>query len=361
MSIKNNGTLNYRIELLGIGSAKDRQLKAHLLEAMRALSLDLPVREVRAISDILAADISAIPALLIDGKLVFQKVVPPVEDIKIVLRALFLQPCEQPDIQHIIVPTDFSETARNALCYAVELADYLGSKVRVIHIRQPKVDLQGASFTSRDHEDWDLLKTRLDATIEEVKGSNKNVVVEKELRSGFVLDELHAVSQSLNSDLIIMGTNGRTSPLSKWTGSVSSEVARRALCPVLIVPKGQSFKPFENIVYALGNQVGEGASVLDIINFACPFEAQLHFVHVERPSQNGKASEKPARFTDGLPVARLTQENILQALQNYAQRHRADLIAMSTRHRSFLEMLFHRSATRQMALESQRPLLVLHY
>jgi len=77
-----------QITLLGIGSAKDRALKANLMSVLEAADLDVDVREVSDISQILNYGVSGIPALLLDEKVIFQKIVPSVEELNTALTEL---------------------------------------------------------------------------------------------------------------------------------------------------------------------------------------------------------------------------------------------------------------------------------
>lgn len=77
-----------QIKLLGIGSAKDRALKANLLAALDVLEADVELLEVSNVNEILSYGISGIPALLLDDKIIFQKIVPSVEELCTVLNEL---------------------------------------------------------------------------------------------------------------------------------------------------------------------------------------------------------------------------------------------------------------------------------
>lgn len=77
-----------QIKLLGIGSAKDRALKANLLAALEALDLEVALLEISDVNEILSYGISGIPALLLDDKIIFQKIVPSVEELCTVLKEL---------------------------------------------------------------------------------------------------------------------------------------------------------------------------------------------------------------------------------------------------------------------------------
>ncbi|MDX2069573.1 MAG: thioredoxin family protein [Haliscomenobacter sp.] len=84
-----------QIKLLGIGSAKDRALKANLLATLEALDLEVELLEITNVNEILSYGISGIPAILLDDKIIFQKIVPSVEELCTVLNEL-LQYRESP-------------------------------------------------------------------------------------------------------------------------------------------------------------------------------------------------------------------------------------------------------------------------
>lgn len=76
-----------KVELLGVPSAKNRKLKAHLLKAVEQLALDISIEEISDIDSLLKYDISGIPALLVNGKVVSQEQVPSTEELMILLTA----------------------------------------------------------------------------------------------------------------------------------------------------------------------------------------------------------------------------------------------------------------------------------
>ncbi|AEE50548.1 thioredoxin family protein [Haliscomenobacter hydrossis] len=77
-----------QITLLGIGSAKDQALKANLLAALEFLHMEVDVVEISNVNEILSYGISGIPALLLDEKVIFQKIVPSVEELCTALNEL---------------------------------------------------------------------------------------------------------------------------------------------------------------------------------------------------------------------------------------------------------------------------------
>lgn len=97
--------------------------------------------------------------------------------------------------------------------------------------------------------------------------------------SGTVVDELRAISRQKDTDLIVMGSTGDTRFLGRWLGSISSEVARKAYCPVLLVPRNTKFK--KSTRWCTPAITTSEETVLNkIVHFAVQTQASLHLVHV---------------------------------------------------------------------------------
>ena len=70
------------LELLGIGSLRYQSVKQNLEIALQDMDLDIPINEIKDIEKILECDIIGIPALRINQTIVFQNVVPSIDEIK---------------------------------------------------------------------------------------------------------------------------------------------------------------------------------------------------------------------------------------------------------------------------------------
>jgi len=136
----------------------------------------------------------------------------------------------------ILVPTDFSACAEQAVLYGVKLAKQLGSEVYLLHSWNMPY--------SRWDEDDDLpqrvpskleadARARLDARVLELRAELPQI-------SGlFYMGEASAsilkAATDISADLIIAGTHGRRGFSRMFEGSVTEYVTRRAPCPVLAV------------------------------------------------------------------------------------------------------------------------------
>ena len=154
--------------------------------------------------------------------------------------------------QNILVPTDLSEGAEEALDYACELAKKFGAKlhlVNVIGIPTLGVPELGVAITStvidsiiRDNQ------TALDKLAEQKRC--KAQIGEVILRTGDARDVINQTAKELQCDLIVMGTHGRRGVSRALLGSVTETVVRTAPCPVLTVRAHTTVNPGRDEVAA---------------------------------------------------------------------------------------------------------------
>lgn len=359
-----------RILLLGIGSAKDRALKANLLAALNQLQLEIPVEEVSDLDLLLSYGIAGIPALIIDDKVVFQKVVPSTEDLLIVLNVLLKAP-ETPSLQlqRIVVPTDFSAAAENAFHYALGLASSLNSGVHLVHIKEPPSASMGSPLFFDPHKSSPQEhQQRLERLVRRgekwLRQQGKSpVALTFEVLTGFIQEELQRLSKAADTDLLVLDANPNQGVLSKWFGSSRADLARRAFSPVILVPENCAFTGYQDIIYASSHDPGDHKILPELLDFTSFFNASLHFVHVNHRSTPQQAAVNTVKNNQNLEfhLATVSNRDVLAGLHEYVATHTADLLVMGTAHRHFFQEMLGYSYTRNMAATTPIPLMILHF
>jgi nucleotide-binding universal stress UspA family protein len=157
---------------------------------------------------------------------------------------------------HILVPTDFSPAARRALEYAVEEATLHQARLTLLHVLQhqpttavyyvkdaPQSGTGYAEFGEKlpafpasppqtvrqDYEAEALVQ------LHDLKPAAYTGVWEVQVTVGDPAEEIVAMADALDVDLIAMSTHGRTGLSHLLLGSVAEKVVRHAHCPVLTV------------------------------------------------------------------------------------------------------------------------------
>jgi nucleotide-binding universal stress UspA family protein len=139
-------------------------------------------------------------------------------------------------LQHVLVPTDFSASAEQALDYAIRLARTLKARLTVLHVIQP-VPMAGVDIGVA------LPATSLQEVEEAVQGSMEEALArvtaaglpaERVVLYGVPFQEIVETAKARQVDLIVMGTQGRTGFMHVLLGSVAEKVIRLAPCSVLV-------------------------------------------------------------------------------------------------------------------------------
>jgi nucleotide-binding universal stress UspA family protein len=144
-----------------------------------------------------------------------------------------------PVFSSILVPTDFSETAGQALELAVAIAAESGAKLRVLHVCQssPVRYAIKEGFLEPGDDDAEVARkvsARLEPSLAEfVATHGDGAEVATATRFGDPSREIVADAREYATDLVVMGRRGRTLA-DVMLGSVAERVVRHSPCPVLI-------------------------------------------------------------------------------------------------------------------------------
>lgn len=155
------------------------------------------------------------------------------------------------NVKNIVVPTDFSEAALQALNYALSLAKTFQAKIYLVHVYEPIVYYSDAPMGMPD-----LIE--LEQNIRVVAERSIQQLVEKQIKTresefgvisvetilvqGKPFVEIIKTAKEKNADLIVLSTHGRSALEHILLGSVTEKVVRKAHCPVLTVRSTATFK-----------------------------------------------------------------------------------------------------------------------
>jgi nucleotide-binding universal stress UspA family protein len=140
----------------------------------------------------------------------------------------------------IVVGTDGSDTATQAVRQAVDLAGAVGAKLEIVSAYEP-VPTQRLREERRDAPEeleWAISpREDVDATLEAAAELARGVKVEVNTysRQGDPADAILDVAEEREADLIIVGNKGMTGAKRFLLGSVPNKVSHHAPCSVLII------------------------------------------------------------------------------------------------------------------------------
>ena len=141
-------------------------------------------------------------------------------------------------LKKVLVPTDFSESARHALTYGISFAREYEAELTLLHV----VENLTVGYAS------DLFPVPMAEVFQEISGyaraelaklgteaRAKNVTVEEVVVQGKPSAEIMRFARETEVDMIVLGTHGKGMLDQALFGSTTERVVRRAPCPVLTV------------------------------------------------------------------------------------------------------------------------------
>lgn len=157
-------------------------------------------------------------------------------------------------MQNILVPTDFSNTAYNALFHATRMMKGIPSTFYILNVYNGFTQLPEKRATNTDLErQWQdrslegLQRISHRITLDETDPGH---IFETLSKKGHLPDEISKAIDEKEIDLMVMGNSGCSEIKAIFMGSNALDVIDKIKqCPVLTIPKQINFKPPKNIAF----------------------------------------------------------------------------------------------------------------
>ena len=135
----------------------------------------------------------------------------------------------------ILVPSDVSDASKKALRYAARFAEQFHSRVILVHVLEPTMSADFATFPLALDEDK-VVEAARNRLLHLAKGFLDERQIDSVIvRRGSPFHEIAEAAQELRVDLIILATHGYSGIKRALLGSTAERVVRHAQCPVMTV------------------------------------------------------------------------------------------------------------------------------
>jgi len=271
---------------------------------------------------------------------------------------------------NILLATDLSPTAENALCYAAWLARRCGATLFAVHAVRPDV------YPFQLPETWpqtaaaeeglrQIARQKMEALL---CGLPHQLIFER----GPIWPTISRMIEAKEIDLLVLGTHGRSGFSKVLMGSVAEQMFRRASCPVLTVGPAvcvpaSGCRNLETILYATDFSSESLAAAPLAISFARENHAQLILLHCASHGEEAMALLDSLRDVVPLgaglakpPAAIVAGGSHRETILRMADQEQADLIVLgvhSSKWRLMSETHFVNSTAYQIATRANCPVL----
>jgi nucleotide-binding universal stress UspA family protein len=142
----------------------------------------------------------------------------------------------------ILVPTDFSVYADNALKQAIDIAKQNKAKIYLFHViddgfQQCAVDycMDEGDVQKIYKDSIKNAKDKLQQEAEKITDNYSSIEIVYDTKRGVPYEEILKEQEAKGIDLIVIASHGKTGILKNLMGSVVDKVVKRAKCQVLLV------------------------------------------------------------------------------------------------------------------------------
>lgn len=276
-------------------------------------------------------------------------------------------------MKKILLPSDFSENAYNALKYAVQLYMEDVCTFYLLHtytppIYQTEYVLESPSqiglgdvYRTESLEYLDRIRER---AMKEFKNPHHNFRTITALNS--LIDEINDTVKNEMIDLVIMGTQGATGAQEILFGTNTVHVIKKAACPVLAVPSLFKFDAPKEILFPTDYDVRyQKTRLKELMHLVIRYRTKVNVLHVNSSYElEGEQKTNKALLTNIMEKVdyvyhELPDMDIMTAIIDYQTDHGTDLLVMVRNRHTFIERFFIEPIIQKIGFNVDVPFLVI--
>lgn len=272
-------------------------------------------------------------------------------------------------MKRILVPTDFSEHAEDALKVAAQIAKKNDSEIIVLHMLELPHQMNDAILGGTSIPETMLFMKKANEMLDEISSRPylDGIPVTEIVKMDKPIHGITQVSKDYDVDLIIMGSHGSSGVEELLIGSNTEKVVRNSEIPVLVIKKDISNFNVANIAFASDFSAETKKPFEKLLNFTKFFESKIHLVTICTPNsfKPTHVIEKAMKdFVNEFNITNYTTQiyndtNIEKGIINFANSINADIIGMCTHGRTGFAHFFNGSISEGLVNHAVRPVITL--
>jgi len=276
-------------------------------------------------------------------------------------------------MKKIILPTDFSENAYNAIKYAIQLFKDEECTFYLVNTYTPAIYESeyilhspgqiglGDIYQSVSAEELEALKKQL-----EKEYSNPKHTFYTHSAFNILVDEIVQLASAEEADIIIMGTQGATGAKEIFLGSHTVHVIKKAPCPVIAIPAEFQFKEPKEILFPTDFEVNyQEEQLRDLVYLAKFHSARIEIIHISAGYELTAQQTKNKAVLDALlkdcehVFHDLPSQEIIEGINNFQLKTKVSLLVMIQNKHTFLERLFIEPIIKKIGFHVTIPFMVI--
>jgi len=267
-------------------------------------------------------------------------------------------------MKRIILLTDFSEIARNAALYALEM--YKNENVRFQLLNVFDVEFSGSPYIMQVKEEMAEESTRgLRKELSLLHAKQPNARIEIASRFGAITEVIKQEIEEYDPVLLVLGCKGESALEHFLLGSNALEIINHVHHPMIVVPRKAKFHPPEKIVFATDLEDVDISKMAQPLNdLVKAYNSELLFLNIieEDYINRVEVEEKIASHFPGLKLSFhfIESGDVCKSILKFMDENNATLLTLVRHHHSFFKRLFNPHIIKKMIRHPHHPMLILH-
>jgi nucleotide-binding universal stress UspA family protein len=270
-------------------------------------------------------------------------------------------------MKKILVPTDFSEQAENALKVAAIIAKQHDATIYLLHMLEIPMQHSDPGISHSDIPEALFFMKLAHKKFEDLISSEflQGIDVQETVKADITFNEIKETCKEFDIDFIIMGSHGATGLKEMFVGSNAEKVVRTSDVPVLVIKNEHKSFEISNFVFASDFTNDNKETYKQAVKFAEAFGAKIHLLLVITVNNFMTTHEAKTRINDFISNQKfdnytiniLNDTTVEQGVLNFARDINADLIGISTHGRQGISHFLNGSISEDLVNHAKRPVI----
>lgn len=277
-------------------------------------------------------------------------------------------------MQTILVLTDFSDVALRAAHYAIHLAGQLQSRrILLFNAFQSLEPVANIPVTpempvvqANPDELYKESTTQLENLRRTLQPSAPDITIDTLSEDDILEEAIKKLIGKEQIDLVVAGLSDKSNLEKFLVGSHSIRVMEDSTYPLVIVPEDAKVTPLERILLAVDFDIlRRGQTLPRLVAILNNLQAELYVVNVAKDESYSPETKEDISHLHGLldkynPSFHYVEDsNVVEGINEFAAQHNISLIIAIHEKKGLLATLFQKSVSKQLAWNSDVPLLII--
>ncbi|WP_310992173.1 universal stress protein [Aequorivita marina] len=275
---------------------------------------------------------------------------------------------------NILIPTDFSENAHNAIRYALDYFAHIPVNFYILHVSQKaSPEIEDELYFESDlavptlRNPSALLKEEINTCRISAKNSEHNFFPLQDESS--LVESIRKQIVEKQIDYIVMGTRGASKNSKNEIGSNTCEVIKKVKCPILAIPENARYRGVENLAFVTDYNCIYRNKIISTLSETLELHnTPLRVLHVKSQATSGLTAGQTDNkgflhyfFRDKKHSFHFVESKKMEmGIQDFVETWDISLISIAAKNLNFIERLLLKPAIEAVSYHTHVPFLVIH-